>query len=847
MKITRATSFFSMSRNKVAGVSALLTCLALSPSAYGCGGEYQYWYHVSHPASYDPLKPRSSDSTFLYRQIFPQKAVVPNAYQARQQTLEDAYNAVGSALSQHRPHLFLLQPSKYNDFYNQECFVGKYRTLWQESASIMRSIEKRIERFDLEQNLPDGTSRGDYQPEYDHIPAPAALVFLQDLRTSGANDRYSSYFTSVRSSLTHCYADTANPSNWPAARQFLLHLQDIPEHETWSSLALLIGYVNDGSPRDARKILKQLSAGPGAPALEPLKEEVQYLVDQYEELLRDDSAIRHRPFFKLDLPTPSYGWGSCESNSLDSFQQFGIAAIEDKNLGDAEVEELLRYRAQLLGTCPHIHEPPEILSTLEADQKTPHHTYLLGAIYFYMRDYDRAQELFSRLAKKNVPWVSETSLYLVARSQMMASQSDWSGYYRDETIDRSLALESAKAFSRYVSDYPDGRYVDSARGLIRRAHWLAGDDSTYLDMLLKAKDAFLQGADGDSAWTVTEIDRLEKLFLEHNLRGGFHDPGNTLAVMEAFVGNRPVEGTEKFQPFSRAQAFIRANRAFGEGNYEYVIEKYGDRKGLNNAELLLLARSLEKQGQIATALDVWRNDLAAAGLPQWTIDYEVSRVLFRNYGVEAVVRDESISNVNVKRVYLGSLCDGELQARLINEALPEETKHAVFVDLAQRHLFTGNIEALHQLMDAQPDSVIGEYSAITTAARDIADGRSVGRGYMNIAYFLQAVVQTPLFGLEDYLVQEETEQCRQNTVAAGAYGPYYYFNKSLEFFDEDDQSVDEQKSLYYLTMCFKQGNSSRTCLWGDQPADGLSSKEAFTRLHAKYKNSDWANKARYHY
>ena len=118
---------------------------------------------------------------------------------------------------------------------------------------------------------------------------------------------------------------------------------------------------------------------------------------------------------------------------------------------------------------------------------------------------------------------------------------------------------------------------------------------------------------------------------------------------------------------------------------------------------------------------------------------------------------------------------------------------------------------------------------------------------MNIAYFLQAVVNTPLFGLEDYLLQEETPECRQNTVAAGANGPYYYYNKSLDYFGDADQSSAEQKSLYYLTMCFKQGTASRTCLWGDRPDDGLSSKDAFTRLHSKYGDSDWAKKAKYHY
>jgi hypothetical protein len=474
---------------------------------------------------------------------------------------------------------------------------------------------------------------------------------------------------------------------------------------------------------------------------------------------------------------------------------------------------------------------------------SPYHRYLLAAGLFYAGDNAEALEIFSDLSNlKNVPWLSETSLYLSARTQLRGSQTDWSGRERDDTIDVQMALESAKSFLRYVADYPDGRYAKSANGLLRRAHWLRRDEAVYQELLSQAVADFLLATQENPTWTEAEKQELAALFNEFRRLGQFDDDTNGLSVISAFVADAPVSGAEKYRPFTRTKSIVSANDAFLKEDYDSVVEQYEGEAGLNQFELMLLTRAYEQLGQIDAALDILQTDMPDTLQPE--IDYEVAILLHQHYGVERVVLDEKLANINIKRVYLASLCDGSLQEELLDKGLSRDVQHAVFVDLALRYLYADQFQLLHELMQAYPDDVLGEYAAIRTAVNQIANNQDPGTGYMNIAYFLQGKVSSPIYGVGTDLTQEASSACRQNIVNSSANGPYYYFNRSLEFFDENDRSESEEKSLYGLTMCFKNGAS---CRWGESPANGLSSKVAFDRLHTRYKDGKWAGKAKYYY
>ncbi len=104
--------------------------------------------------------------------------------------------------------------------------------------------------------------------------------------------------------------------------------------------------------------------------------------------------------------------------------------------------------------------------------------YLQASDAFYAGRWDAARQGFAGLKPSRDPWLAETAAYMAPRVDLNASQESSFDEYGD--FDRAKAdsagLARAKSgFEDYVRRYAKGRYADSARGLVRRTLWLAGD------------------------------------------------------------------------------------------------------------------------------------------------------------------------------------------------------------------------------------------------------------------------------------------------------------------------------------------------------------------------------------
>ncbi|MCZ2986428.1 acyl-CoA dehydrogenase family protein, partial [Acinetobacter baumannii] len=69
------------------------------------------------------------------------------------------------------------------------------------------------------------------------------------------------------------------------------------------------------------------------------------------------------------------------------------------------------------------------------------------------------------------------------------------GLPQRQAVDKSALDEAEHSFLSYLKTYPQGEYAPSARGLLRRVHWLAGDASKLAD---------------DYAWQLTEASDAER-------------------------------------------------------------------------------------------------------------------------------------------------------------------------------------------------------------------------------------------------------------------------------------------------------------------------------------------------
>ncbi|MCY1273010.1 hypothetical protein D9M68_163570 [compost metagenome] len=176
------------------------------------------------------------------------------------------------------------------------------------------------------------------------------------------------------------------------------------------------------------------------------------------------------------------GEGSrCRSNNPGTVREFLSQLLQSAELPAAERQELGRARLALLQGCQW--DEAQLAVMLPHDlQSAPGRefgTYLKGVAAFYGGHFADALKAFGALRDARQPWLQETARYMLGRNQLNAAQQhafDDYGYPDLRKVDKA-PLKSAEAdFADYLKRYPQGRYAASARGLMRRVHWLNGDE-----------------------------------------------------------------------------------------------------------------------------------------------------------------------------------------------------------------------------------------------------------------------------------------------------------------------------------------------------------------------------------
>ncbi|WP_275229160.1 hypothetical protein [Novosphingobium album (ex Liu et al. 2023)] len=219
------------------------------------------------------------------------------------------------------------------------------------------------------------------------------------------------------------------------------------------------------------------------------------------------------------------GGSRCDSRGGGG-DAFGAALAANRAVPESERARLTAARALTGQACAGGDSaapawPEGIASTAGRDFLT----YLKAADAFYAGRFDEARASFGALRKAQDPWLAETSAYMVARNELVAAQApafdEWGDYAGAGKVDKAAVKRGQDALAAYLKAWPSGRYADSARGLVRRAYWLAGDAAG----LSRAYAAMLDALDPAGAAApdlVQEIDN--KLLFARGLEGGFDAP-----------------------------------------------------------------------------------------------------------------------------------------------------------------------------------------------------------------------------------------------------------------------------------------------------------------------------------
>ncbi|MFJ3485759.1 outer membrane assembly lipoprotein YfiO [Pseudomonas sp. NPDC090202] len=180
------------------------------------------------------------------------------------------------------------------------------------------------------------------------------------------------------------------------------------------------------------------------------------------------------------------GEGSrCRSNRDDSAAQFIGQLLDTAALPDNERQALARSRLLLLDSCTWEGDKQAALlpGSIQSPEGQAFLAYLQAAADFYSGRFAQAETGFTQLSTSTQPWLKEVSLYMIARTRLNAAQQDAFDEYGSlkQRIEPAIAGKIAEAFKAYLDTYPNNTYTLSARGLMRRVHWLADDQASLAD------------------------------------------------------------------------------------------------------------------------------------------------------------------------------------------------------------------------------------------------------------------------------------------------------------------------------------------------------------------------------
>ncbi|HEY0629262.1 MAG TPA: hypothetical protein VGD23_08035 [Sphingomicrobium sp.] len=236
-------------------------------------------------------------------------------------------------------------------------------------------------------------------------------------------------------------------------------------------------------------------------------------------------------------PAATASWDStaftrCHSNASGS-AQFVAAVRAAAGIPAGEKQLLVAAREAFRPSCEAARAAPYRPDGLSTPAALEFGAYLSGADLFYRGDFEAAQRQFGSLSGASSPWLRETALYMIARSELNRAQvsafDEYGSLVEPKDRDRQAIAEAGEAFAAYLQAYPSGRYAPSARGLLRRVAWLA-DDRQALGSAYSSLVGSPAAKDGGGA-NIGLIDEIDIKLLPPGDGSGVTDP-TLLAVVD---------------------------------------------------------------------------------------------------------------------------------------------------------------------------------------------------------------------------------------------------------------------------------------------------------------------------
>jgi outer membrane protein assembly factor BamD (BamD/ComL family) len=579
------------------------------------------------------------------------------------------------------------------------------------------------------------------------------------------------------------------------------------------------------------------------------------------------------------------------SNNAGSLSQFFAALLADDSLTAEQRHALAQARLGLYAGASD-EQISASLATLPADSTALlYKTYLTGAARFYAGDYEGADRAFAPLIDSDRPWLAETAHYMLMRTALNKSSQNSMGEYGDFTIDRidrPAAEQAQKAAQAYLQRWPEGRYADSTRGMLRRINWYL---QAWPQLAGLYEQQFQQAADaGGLRGLVIEYDNVYGMqFNGRAVREAFPDAPliSYIELLRALRLNSDEKPTLTQDDLNSSKpAFEQRGKLALWRNLQLNLWQATDNNAailqavkpaeqlpphdiLAFSEQVLYGEALMAQKQWPAARDFWLKllKLSQDAEQQQYVQAKLAATLVFSGDTEAIfAADSAITNLRFRSRVLKTVASPERLRQQASQGPNNEERTIALHTLLVRDLTENRFSDWlkdRKLASAITHPVLGKaFDDVNLSAFDW-NGDAAETGYVcrslnetvhvlsqnaNDAHALNCLGEffrtsnTHVDLWKDSAGNDVLEMAIHRKTPYGQFDRQAYYQQVIAAPKAEPE--DKSYALYRAIMCYAPSGMNEC---GGADVDKAQRKSWFSQLKTQYPGSPWAQKLKYYW
>ncbi|ENU27343.1 tetratricopeptide repeat protein [Acinetobacter modestus] len=517
-------------------------------------------------------------------------------------------------------------------------------------------------------------------------------------------------------------------------------------------------------------------------------------------------------------------------------------------------------------------------------------SYLNASILFYNSNYSAANKIYTVLTTVEDTWLKETSQYMLIRTSLNSAYATGVDKYGDvylDNINQNLLKQFLDNINAYLKAYPDGQYVASARGFMRRGFWLSKrQDLLVNEIVWQLKNPTSKFYNLEMSELPAEIDRRvfdSSAFNVNNLKDPFFLAVYDLMHMrESSSDNyRPISWTqlntqkELFKTQPELFQYLQAAHLFFVQNKAQEAQNYLPKANAKNSSYLQLSQTflrgqiLEKIGQPQNAEEYWRQQLAQAkdSYQRGLFETALSNHLAIKQDYSAFIgKKAQITQPNLQRNFITQIADtNSLQKLIQSEQSNIDQKQAAIYTLLSKSLVHQQFELFKQSYAFMPKNAM-QYKGYNSDNEQLKNkpdfSNFIWNGAnitpqlkcSNLETLVNQLAQTPKDPLLNVCLGEYFRSEQGYSLQQLSYNEKQTSNFSGKIFARGQIYQDLIKSssksdlqayaLYRAIQCYAPSGIN-DC--GGNEVNKTVRKQWFDQIKTDYPNTSWAKSLKYYW